>query len=112
MYCQVAARFAFLWILKIAVLTPSLSDLCWAYIFINLVPLIKDCALNKFTEKTHLVSVIWQWAWRFGFLDVSLYETKLSLCFPVFLYWVTWCLRDMIQDNSIQGDTCPFSLRI
>lgn len=73
MYCQVAARFAFLWILKIAVLTPSLSDPCWAYIFINLVPLVKDCALNKFPKKTHLVSVIWQWAWRFGFLDVSLY---------------------------------------
>lgn len=48
MYCQVPASFTFLWIHSIAVLTLHLSDPSWAYFFINLALLIKECAFNSF----------------------------------------------------------------
>lgn len=48
MYCQVSARFTFLWIHSIVVLTLDLSDPRWAYFFINLVLLMKECAFDSF----------------------------------------------------------------
>lgn len=47
-YCQVSASFTFLWIHSIVVLTLDLSDPSWAYFFINLLLLIKECAFNSF----------------------------------------------------------------
>lgn len=106
MYYHISARITFSWILKTEVML-SLFYLSKGYLFLLLSLLIIDYLLSTFwvwNSSCYLIPVIWRWASRTCLhvlmLAFIFEQTKLSLCFPVFLHWVTLC--SMIWSKTMQ----------